>query len=437
MTRTATRHMTTTFSATLEWQYKLARALHQQRLNTQDILQTALSHICGALRVQDGCIAMFDDDNGLRHAFLFGSENDADAARDIWNRLINQGMIGSAQHNRRMIHIPSIADDPRWPISETPVQRLSEGSAVAVPMLYEEANYGVVALLHPSPGYFDSTALEVIGSLIETTTLALSNAALLEAARTREAGFRRLAERSQNERLERARLEQLRHDLAAMTYHDLRGPLQNVQTSLSGVERMVQKGDPDRAAVFMSVAQSSVRQVSRMVKGLLDIERLEQGKPIVNRHTTDIDHMIAEAATLLMQQAAESDQGLYAQVEPSLPIMEIDGDMVLRVIVNLVENAIKHTPAGGSITLRAGLTEEGNAVQISITDTGPGIPPQFRDDIFDKFFRIKHTNAPSGVGLGLAFCRLAVEAHNGHIWVESEIGQGATFAFTLPLHGNT
>jgi signal transduction histidine kinase len=119
--------------------------------------------------------------------------------------------------------------------------------------------------------------------------------------------------------------------------------------------------------------------------------------------------------------------------------MIIDRDMILRVIMNLIENAIKHTPDGGRITIRA--TWQDDQLLVRVTDTGKGIPEHYLGEIFDKYFRIRHAGAPSGVGLGLAYCRLAVEAHGGRIWAESGTGgddgrdgQGATFAFTLPRY---
>jgi signal transduction histidine kinase len=238
-------------------------------------------------------------------------------------------------------------------------------------------------------------------------------------------------DKSQTEQVESARLEQLRRDLAAMTYHDLRNPLQNIQLSLTALQRLLTNIDNDMAKSMLELAQHSTEQITRMVKSLLDIERLEQGRAPLNRQSASLQQLLLDAVEMEQPLAEESGQKICSEIATNLPPLQVDTDMIQRVVMNLLENAIKHTPGGGSITLSARALEDN--VYISVRDTGPGIPRQFRDEIFDKFFRVKYSDAPNGVGLGLAFCRLAVEAHGGHIWVDSEPESGAVFTFTLPV----
>jgi two-component system, NtrC family, sensor histidine kinase KinB len=226
-------------------------------------------------------------------------------------------------------------------------------------------------------------------------------------------------------------LEQLRADLSAMVYHDLRGPLQNIHSSLSMLGRLLANA-PNKAIIDMiQVGIRSSRQLSRMVESLLDIQRLEEGRTVLDRKSTSLHSLLANAAELVQPLAAEANQRLSFNLNTELPFLKIDSDMILRVVTNLIENAVKYTPTGGTIKLSADIA--GNSVRISISDSGPGIPPHMQRQIFDKFSRVKYHDVPKGVGLGLAFCRLAVEAHGGRIWVESEPGKGSNFLFSLPL----
>jgi two-component system, NtrC family, sensor histidine kinase KinB len=230
-------------------------------------------------------------------------------------------------------------------------------------------------------------------------------------------------------------LEQLRQDLTAMVYHDLRGPLHTIQGSLTTLARLLANNNQASILDLLQVGIRGTRQLSRMVESLLDIQRLEEGKAVLNAKPTSLHHLLASAAQLVQPLAAESDQRLTFELVDDLPAITCDADMILRVITNLMENAVKYTPMGGTIKLSAALLEDG--VRVRVADSGPGIPAHMQRQIFDKFSRVKYHDAPKGVGLGLAFCRLAVEAHGGQIWVDSEPGQGSVFSFTIPAKGHS
>ena len=153
---------------------------------------------------------------------------------------------------------------------------------------------------------------------------------------------------------------------------------------------------------------------------------------MLHRGQGSINSIIAEAVEEIHPVSEAKGQMLHFSLAPAdLPPLEIDVDMIRRVLINLLENAVKYTRGGGRITV--GATRRPGEVCVSVSDTGPGIPAREQQRIFDKFARLHQEGYSKGLGLGLAFCRLAVEAHGGRIWVESELGQGATFSFTLPV----
>jgi signal transduction histidine kinase len=182
---------------------------------------------------------------------------------------------------------------------------------------------------------------------------------------------------------------------------------------------------------ILSIALRSSRRLSRLVESLLDVGQLEAGKAVLHRSTAPIRSLIAEAVEEVHPIAENKGHALQFQLPPDLPQVEMDVDMIRRVLINLLENAIKYTRAGGKITASA--NRSNGQVTVSVSDTGPGIPARAQVHIFDKFTRVQEEGRPKGLGLGLAFCRLAVEAHGGRIWVESEEGKGSTFSFSLPV----
>jgi K+-sensing histidine kinase KdpD len=141
--------------------------------------------------------------------------------------------------------------------------------------------------------------------------------------------------------------------------------------------------------------------------------------------------LLADAAQIVLPSILSAGQKLQFDMASNMPMVEMDNDMILRVVINLLENAHKYTPEGGTLTLAARVDMD--KIYFSVADTGPGIPNDLQLQIFDKFNRVKYQNAPVGIGLGLAFCRLAVIAHGGQIWVESDAKSGSKFIFTLPL----
>jgi NtrC-family two-component system sensor histidine kinase KinB len=230
---------------------------------------------------------------------------------------------------------------------------------------------------------------------------------------------------------ERKDLDHLREDLIAMVYHDLRSPLANIVSSLEVLGAMFPAGADDTVHSLLTIATRSTDRIQRLTNSLLDINRLEAGQLIGNRQPLNTAELIREVADTVLPNLDNRDLKLTWEVTPDLPEVFADADMLRRVLINLLENAIKYTPAGGKLHINA--RRDGDFVRICVGDTGPGIPPADQERIFHKFTRLASKDGPRGLGLGLAYCRLAVLAHGGEIWVESQPGEGANFIFTMPV----
>jgi signal transduction histidine kinase len=225
-------------------------------------------------------------------------------------------------------------------------------------------------------------------------------------------------------------LETLRDNLTSMVVHDMRSPLMGIMGYLEILEMDAgPKLNPTELAV-LSEAREVAQVLAGMVNSLLDVSRLEQGQMPLHLAPADLDALIA--AGLGSLGALPQQVSLHhLQHSPALRVT-CDADLVTRVVANLVGNAIKFTPEGGQVTVAAESCEQG--VKIRVVDTGGGIPREYHQRIFEKFGQVeaRQQRTMYSTGLGLTFCKLAVEAQGGRIGVESEVGKGSTFWFTLP-----
>lgn len=229
---------------------------------------------------------------------------------------------------------------------------------------------------------------------------------------------------------ERVALEQMRQDLTNMVIHDLRNPLSSIMSSLQLIHTAyIERDQSLPVEKLLRIALKSGQKLYRLIDSLLDLSRLEAGETVLNKGYFHPGSLVQEAMEQIQPLALSKEQTVEVHVAPHLPIVYVDHDMILRVLTNLLDNAVKFAPRQGHITLN--VAQVGNEMLFTVSDDGMGIPPEHRHRIFERFTRLEE--GVRGAGLGLAFCKLAVEAHGGRIWVESDVGQGCHFKFVLPL----
>ncbi len=228
--------------------------------------------------------------------------------------------------------------------------------------------------------------------------------------------------------LQLRRLEKLRDDLTHMVVHDLRNPLAAICGFLDILEFQEAQKLSAGARTLIPVARGSAEDMLNMIGSLLDVSKMGAGEMKLQHEPCDLDALIR--AVLDTTQPLHGTRTVTLDAPESAVTVTADVGLLRRVIQNLLGNALKYTPAGGDV--RIVVTPFDSEVRVAVTDTGPGIAPEYHQRIFEKFGQVEDRHNRVGTGLGLTFCKLAVEAHGGRIGVESEVGQGSTFWLALP-----
>ncbi|HSP79403.1 MAG TPA: HAMP domain-containing sensor histidine kinase, partial [Myxococcaceae bacterium] len=225
----------------------------------------------------------------------------------------------------------------------------------------------------------------------------------------------------------------MRKEMMAVVSHDLRNPLGAVSLRALAVERRAERAGDAATVADAQAMQRSARQMERLVSDMLDLAAIEAGRLTIRPQPQTLCSLLAEAEEMLVPLGER--HGVRVEVLPpaTLVLLQCDRNRIVQVLSNLAGNALKFTPAGGRVTVRAE-SEEGR-VRLSVSDTGPGIHPEELPHVFDHSWRAKGVEKTAGVGLGLAIVKGIVEAHGGCVCAESQPGQGSTFRVELPLEG--
>jgi PAS domain S-box-containing protein len=247
--------------------------------------------------------------------------------------------------------------------------------------------------------------------------------------RAAEAERARLLEAEQAARAAAETALRTRDEVLAVVSHDLRNPLSVIDMcAVSLAVRLPPEDEASRSLV--RTIESSTQWMNRLIEDLLDVARVEAGRLALERQSHDLVRVISEATVMLEPLIAEKSLTLREELPDLLPRARVDARRVVQVLENLVSNAVKHTAAGGEILIRA--DSANGEVRIVVRDTGCGIPAENLPHLFDRFWQARGARR-GGAGLGLAIAKGIVEAHGGRIWVESTLGVGSTFGFSLPL----
>jgi two-component system, sensor histidine kinase and response regulator len=236
---------------------------------------------------------------------------------------------------------------------------------------------------------------------------------------------------------ELVRMEGFKESMMQMVVHDLKNPLASIMGNVQLIQmQSTENVNPARLKELLQRTQESARQLMRMILNILQIGKLEEQKMPLNLEPVALQRLVQESVDEMMGLSARDNIQVENRVPPDLPSPRADRELIGRVIANLLSNAFKHTPGGGRVIVDA--RREGEVVTLTVSDTGEGIPEDLQPRIFDKFVAGESDTSKRMLydsGLGLTFCRLAVQCHGGRIWLKSRPGEGTTVFISLSLAG--
>jgi len=244
---------------------------------------------------------------------------------------------------------------------------------------------------------------------------------LARAKRTVEDNYKKLQE-----------LEGMKDSLTHMIVHDLNNPLATVLGLMYVLKMQFEDKLTEDQKQSMAIAFAAGDELRRMIGNLLDINKMEEGKIKLRYESFSLNAAAAEVVSQMQIIASVDKKTVTLEAAEKMPPLSADKGLITRVIANLVNNALKYTPPKGSVRVKTSYNKDEKNFYVQVSDTGDGIPKEYLTKIFDKFVQVETKKARTGRGLGLTFCKMTVEAHGGKIWVESELGKGSVFTFTLP-----
>ncbi len=293
-----------------------------------------------------------------------------------------------------------------------------------VPLISNDRVIGVVNVTNKiDSDFFNKEDRGILLSIMGNVIIALENHRLAESLKKQQKVLKK-------KNLELRKLEKLRTELFNMLIHDLKGPISEIVANLDILSYTAK----DENIEFVESAQSGCNTLYNMVSNLLDIARLEEGKmPLIYEEIRPEELIKESIAGLLVSVKMKGLKFLEQLPDSDSLLVRCDRSMLTRVIQNLLTNAISYSPSGETITV--GIRHDLKDIEFFVKDNGPGVPEQYKEVIFDKYMQIdkKSDGRVYSTGLGLAFCKAAVEAHGGTVGVESDGQKGSRFFFALPL----
>jgi signal transduction histidine kinase len=384
-------------------------------LDLKTVLKTIVERAVELSNTDSGSIFYFRDGH-FELGETTGLDDEAIARFRKLDILAGQTGLGQAIGIQEPLQVPDILNRSSNPLRDAAIE-VGFRAALIVPLLGSEGALGALVLQRRQPGEFLRAVVSLMQSFANQSAIALENAGL----------FEEIAQKSRE--LEIA--SQHKSQFVANMSHELRTPL----AAILGYAELMQEGFYESQGPKSLEALTRIRSNGKHLLGLintvLDIAKIESGQFTLNMAEYDIESVVETVRSATESLAQNKKLALKTEVAKSLPIGLGDEQRLTQVLLNLVGNAIKFTDTGEVCVTAKAVNGHFN---LSVTDTGPGIPAEHQTRIFDQFHQVdvSNTKAKGGTGLGLAIAKQIVEMHGGRIWVESTLGKGSTFQMELP-----
>ena len=366
-----------------------------------------------------GAIYVFDDDMGafhLRATHLM----DEDLIGSVETLRIDSGetAVGMATREHRAVEISDIETYSGEPLIDL-MADAGYRALLAVPLFRENLIIGALVVRRRAPGSFDRAAIDLLQTFATQSVLPIQNARL----------FRDIQEKSRE--LEIA--SQHKSQFLANMSHELRTPMNAILGYTELIVDTIYGPVPDKVLEVLERVQTNGRHLLRLINDVLDLAKIEAGELDLSISDYSMPDVIQTVVTATESLAAEKDLALQVTIPEKVPIGQGDEGRIAQVLLNLVGNAIKFTDSG---EIDISVATNDGAFKVAVSDTGPGIAPAQQQQIFEEFHQIDSSNTKEkgGTGLGLAIAKRIIEMHGGQIRVDSTLGKGSTFSFSLPLH---
>jgi signal transduction histidine kinase len=322
-------------------------------------------------------------------------------------------LLNDVIENGQVVYRPDM-DDQRYP-EEAVFISLGLRCRLAAPLLLGGRSTGMISLVRVEPDSFSEDEIELVSILGRFLGSAVQNIRAYEAERATGGELRKLSA--------------LRADFVSLVSHELRSPMAAVIGSAMTLRERWRELSPDQRESFLALIEHETKRLADLVGDVLDTSRIESGSFSYSFADVDLGELIRETAALA--ESGQDEVAIRPRVEGTLPLVRADRERLRQVITNLIDNAVKYSPAGAGVDVEA--FAENGKITVEVRDRGPGVGPEHQSLIFEKFGRVSGEHAKPGTGLGLFIARSIAQAHGGSLEVHSVPSEGATFALVLPV----